>query len=74
MISCGLKGIEVYHSSHSKEEMNYYLKIKLLRIKLVGCILHKFKFASDFAVQKIKIGPNAFIYKDQLLREPFITI
>lgn len=27
MISCGLKGIEVYHSSHSKEEMNYYLKI-----------------------------------------------
>lgn len=27
MISCGLKGIEVYHSSHLKEEMNYYLKI-----------------------------------------------
>lgn len=27
MISCGLKGIEVYHSSHSKEEMNYYLEI-----------------------------------------------
>ena len=27
MISCGLKGIEVYHSSHSKEEMDYYLKI-----------------------------------------------
>lgn len=27
MISCGLKGIEVYHSSHSKEEMNYYLDI-----------------------------------------------
>lgn len=27
MISCGLKGIEVYHSSHSKEEMKYYLKI-----------------------------------------------
>ena len=27
MINCGLKGIEVYHSSHSKEEMNYYLKI-----------------------------------------------
>lgn len=27
MISCGLKGIEVYHSSHSKKEMDYYLKI-----------------------------------------------
>ena len=27
MISCGLKGIEVYHSSHSKEEMTYYLEI-----------------------------------------------
>ena len=27
MISCGLKGIEVYHSSHTKEEMEYYLKI-----------------------------------------------
>lgn len=27
MVSCGLKGIEVYHSSHSKEEMNYYLEI-----------------------------------------------
>ncbi len=27
MISLGLKGIEVYHSSHTKEEMNYYLKI-----------------------------------------------
>ena len=27
MISCGLKGIEVYHSSHTKEEMNYYLEI-----------------------------------------------
>ncbi len=27
MICYGLKGIEVYHSSHSKEEMNYYLEI-----------------------------------------------
>ena len=27
MINCGLRGIEVYHSSHSKEEMNYYLEI-----------------------------------------------
>ena len=27
MISCGLKGIEAYHSSHSKEEMDYYLEI-----------------------------------------------
>ena len=27
MVSYGLKGIEVYHSSHSKEEMNYYLEI-----------------------------------------------
>ncbi len=27
MISCGLKGIEVYHSSHSIEEMKYYLEI-----------------------------------------------
>ena len=27
MISCGLKGIEVYHSSHTKEEMKYYLEI-----------------------------------------------
>lgn len=27
MISCGLKGIEVYHSSHSKKEINYYLEI-----------------------------------------------
>lgn len=24
MISCGLKGIEVYHSSHTKEEMQFY--------------------------------------------------
>lgn len=27
MISCGLRGIEVYHSSHTKEEMQYYLEI-----------------------------------------------
>ena len=27
MINCGLQGIEVYHSSHSKEEMDLYLKI-----------------------------------------------
>lgn len=27
MINCGLKGIEVYHSSHTKEEMQYYLEI-----------------------------------------------
>ena len=27
LISCGLKGIEVYHSSHSEEEMELYLKI-----------------------------------------------
>jgi len=27
LIKCGLMGIEVYHSSHSKEEMDYYLKI-----------------------------------------------
>ena len=27
MIANGLQGIEVYHSSHSKEEMQYYLKI-----------------------------------------------
>jgi len=27
MISCGLKGIEVYHPSHTKEEMQYYLEI-----------------------------------------------
>ncbi len=27
MIDCGLKGIEVYHSSHTKEEMKYYLEI-----------------------------------------------
>lgn len=27
MIKCGLKGIEVYHSSHTKEEMQYYLEI-----------------------------------------------
>lgn len=27
MISCGLKGIEVYHSSHTKEEIKYYLGI-----------------------------------------------
>ena len=27
MIDCGLKGIEVYHSSHSREEMSYYLEI-----------------------------------------------
>ena len=27
MINCGLKGIEVYHSSHTKEEMKYYLEI-----------------------------------------------
>lgn len=27
MINCGLKGIEVYHSSHTKEEMQYFLEI-----------------------------------------------
>jgi len=27
MIQCGLKGIEVYHSTHTEEEMDYYLKI-----------------------------------------------
>lgn len=27
MIGNGLKGIEVYHSSHTKKEMNYYLEI-----------------------------------------------
>ena len=27
MITSGLKGIEVYHSSHTKEEMKYYLRI-----------------------------------------------
>ena len=27
MIKSGLKGIEVYHSSHTKEEMEYYLSI-----------------------------------------------
>lgn len=27
MIECGLMGIEVYHSTHSKEEMNKYLEI-----------------------------------------------
>lgn len=27
MISCGLQGIEVYHSTHTLEEMDYYLKI-----------------------------------------------
>lgn len=27
MVNCGLKGIEVYHSSHSKEEMNLYSEI-----------------------------------------------
>ena len=27
MINCGLKGIEVYHSIHSNEEMAYYLNI-----------------------------------------------
>ena len=27
MIRCGLRGIEVYHSSHTKEEMKYYLEI-----------------------------------------------
>lgn len=27
MINCGLKGIEVYHPSHTKEEMQYYLEI-----------------------------------------------
>ena len=27
LINTGLKGIEVYHSSHTKEEMNYYLEI-----------------------------------------------
>lgn len=27
MIACGLQGIEVYHSTHTKEEMNYYLNI-----------------------------------------------
>ena len=27
MIKSGLQGIEVYHSSHTKEEMEYYLSI-----------------------------------------------
>ena len=44
MIGCGLKGIEVYHSSHSKEEMDYYLEIankyNLLIKKLCGYFYH----------------------------------
>ena len=27
MIQKGLKGIEVYHSIHSKDDMNYYLEV-----------------------------------------------
>ena len=27
MINCGLKGLEVYHSSHTEEEIKYYLNI-----------------------------------------------
>lgn len=27
MISCGLKGIEVYHSTHTKEEVEFYLSV-----------------------------------------------
>ena len=27
MINCGLKGIEVFHSIHTKQEINYYLEI-----------------------------------------------
>ena len=27
MVKCGLKGIEIYHSSHTKEEMQMYLEI-----------------------------------------------
>lgn len=27
MIDCGLKGIEVYHSTHSKDEMKFYLEV-----------------------------------------------
>lgn len=27
MINCGLKGIEIYHSSHTEEEMKFYLEI-----------------------------------------------
>ena len=36
MISCGLKGIEVYHSSHTKEEMEYYLEIANKYNLLIG--------------------------------------
>ena len=47
MINCELKGIEVYHSSHSKEEMELYLKIaKEYNLLISG--------GSDYHSKKVK--------------------
>lgn len=47
MVECGLKGIEVYHSSHTKEEMQMYLEIaKKFNLLVSG--------GSDFHGPKVK--------------------
>lgn len=45
MINVGLKGIEVYHSSHTKEEMNFYLEVAKKHNLLIsgGSDYHGFK-------------------------------
>lgn len=47
LINCGLKGIEVYHSTHTQEEMNYYLEIANKYNLLISC-------GSDFHGKNVK--------------------
>lgn len=57
MISCGLMGIEVYHSSHSKEEIDKYLRIanELGLLVSGGSDYHGINTKSDI---KIGTGKN----------------
>lgn len=61
MITCGLKGIEVYHSTHSKEEMAYYFKIaKEYDLLISG--------GSDFHGKSIKPDINLGTGKDNNIK------
>lgn len=61
MISCGLGGIEVYHSSHSKAEMDYYLEISnRYGLLISGC--------SDFHGKTVKPDIELGTGKDNNIR------
>lgn len=67
MISYGLKGIEVYHSSHSKEEMDYYLEIANKYNLLVSG-------GSDFHGKSVKPDIELGTGKDNNIRIKKLTL